>query len=118
MMPAYTLGEAVVAFTLTGTAMLLLVMLVSWLVRPLRRRPEAEQTYECGMVAKGEHRHIGFGFIGYAALFLAFDVAAVYLFLLVAAPREPGILMPLLIAAITLALMVVYGTRRRKYHVA
>ncbi len=121
MMPAYGIGEAAVAFVAVCVALLAGLLAFSWAVRPIARRPAAEQTYECGMPAKGERRHIGFGFIGYAALFLVFDLAALYVFLLALAPggrAGADTLAAALLGTITLCVILVHGMRRRRYYVA
>ncbi len=76
-----SLGVALVTFLIVGSLMVSVVLILSWCVRPLRRRPESETTYECGFPAEGDKRAIGFGYFTYAALFLLFDLAVLYLYL-------------------------------------
>jgi NADH:ubiquinone oxidoreductase subunit 3 (subunit A) len=78
---AIGLGIAILAFTIVGLLMAGFVLFLSWAVRPLTRRPSAESTYECGFPAQGDRRAIGFGYFTYAAVFLLFDLAVLYLYL-------------------------------------
>ncbi|MDD9953350.1 MAG: NADH-quinone oxidoreductase subunit A [Candidatus Woesearchaeota archaeon] len=89
-------------------------MLLSWLLRPLKTT-SSNETYECGMIAQGTHREIGFNFINYATLFLVFDIATIYLFLFAVAGITfiGGINFVLGLA--TLCLIILYGTKRRSY---
>ena len=113
----------------TGTVMLLfagvcLIMLIgllafSWCVRPIKQRDEAQETYECGYPAKGDPRAVGFGYLGYATLFLIFDIAAVYLFLFATIPHpSSSVTTSMLLALGTLALLIIAGTKKRRYYVA
>ncbi len=79
-------GIALAAFAIIGGLMTGFVVILSWCVRPIRRRPASESTYECGFPAAGERRAIGFGFFTYAALFLLFDLGVLYLYLYASAP--------------------------------
>jgi NADH:ubiquinone oxidoreductase subunit 3 (subunit A) len=74
-------GVALLAFTLVGIAATAVVVFLSWCVRPLRERASAQATYECGFPAQGERRTLGFSYFSYAALFLLFDLAVLYLYL-------------------------------------
>jgi len=78
---------ALVIFLIVGAVMASVVLFLSWCVRPLRRRPESETTYECGFPAQGDRRAIGFGYFTYAALFLLFDLAVLYLYLYATNPN-------------------------------
>lgn len=80
------LGIALAAFTVIGVVMASVVVFLSWAVRPLTRRPASESTYECGFPAQGDRRALGFGYFTYAAVFLLFDLAILYLYLYATAP--------------------------------
>ena len=115
----FPLGLALLVFTLAGLALLVGFCAFSWLVRPIGRRKEAEETYECGISAEGSNRGIGFAFMHYAVLFLVFDLAGLYLFLYVAAGRMPlEVAGSLALGLCTLGTIIAYATQRRKYHVA
>lgn len=119
MLPQYPVSLAVLIFTIIGVLMLGFVCVLSWAVRPLRQRPKAQETYECGFPAQGDPRAVGFNYMQYAALFLIFDLAALYLFLYAWLPRMPGMVtISFLLGVATLGLMILYGTRKRRYYVA
>jgi NADH:ubiquinone oxidoreductase subunit 3 (subunit A) len=113
-----TVGQALLVFSLVGALGALLVCTISWLVRPIRERKGASATYECGMPALGEHRGIGFAYLGYAVLFLAFDALALLLFLAAASTLQRAALTWLGIALLLALLLIAYGTRKRRYYVA
>ena len=109
---------AIAVFFAVGVVMLSAILVFSWLVRPIKRRPKAEETYECGFPAEGDARSLGFNYIGYAALFLIFDVAALFLFLYAATPGLPGMAtISLILGILTLGLIIIYGVRKRRYYV-
>ena len=113
----YYIIVLVIIFAVIGLAMLGTMLFLSWCVRPLRKRPRAEETYECGYPAKGDARAIGFDFIYYAVLFLVFDIAAIYLFLYAIVPDMPvGVTISFLLGIATLGLMILYGTKKRRYY--
>lgn len=112
MLPQYGLGQAVFAFMAVATLFLALMCVFSWLIRPIRRRPAAEETYECGIPAEGEHRGFGFQYLNYAILFLVFDLAGLYLFLYAAGNLPLAAAGSLAFAIATLCLIIVYGARR------
>jgi NADH-quinone oxidoreductase subunit A len=119
MLPEYPLSLVLPVFALVGTVMVSAVLIFSWLVRPLKQRPKAQETYECGYPAVGDARSIGFNYLSYAALFLVFDVAALFLFLYASIKDVPGMVtISFLLGVLTLGLMILYGTRKRRYHVA
>jgi NADH:ubiquinone oxidoreductase subunit 3 (subunit A) len=119
MLPAFPAGLAAVVFIIVGMLMLCVVLFLSWAVRPLRERPRSQETYECGFKAQGDARAIGFNYLQYAVLFLIFDIAALYLFLFAVLPQMPAIVtISFLIGIATLGLMILYGTKSRRYHVA
>ena len=71
------------------------------------------------MPAEGNHREIGFNYIGYAVLFLVFDLAALFLFLYAVAIDVPlASTVGFFIGLLTLFLLILFGTQRRKYYVA
>jgi NADH:ubiquinone oxidoreductase subunit 3 (subunit A) len=115
--PEQYLAVLVIIFVLVGLASLIGMLIFSWMIRPLKRRPRAEQTYECGYEAKGDPRAIGFNFMHYAVLFLVFDIAAIYLFLYAFVPNMPvGVTISFLLGIATLGLMILYGTKKRRYY--
>lgn len=119
MLPQYTVGHAAIVFAAVALLMAGIILFLSWCVRPLRPRAGASESYECGMKPEGDARGIGFNFIGYAALFLLFDLAALYLFLYAALERptwQAGTV--LLVGTLTLGLLILYATKPRRFHVA
>ena len=80
-------GVALLAFLVVGALAVAGILILSWCVRPHRRRPSGETTYECGFPAAGDRRAIGFSYFTYAALFLLFDLAVLYLYLYASAPE-------------------------------
>lgn len=119
MLPEYSVGHAATVFTLAASALTIAICAFSWCVRPLRRRIEATETYECGMKAEGNARGIGFNYIQYAALFLLFDLAALFLFLYAVLDRPSvAVNASFLAGLLTLGLALLYATKGRRYHVA
>lgn len=119
MIPQYEISLAVLVFGIIGLVMLSVVLFLSWAVRPLRVRPKSQSTYECGYEAFGDARAIGFNYMQYASLFLIFDVAVIYLFLYAVLPAMPGMVtISFLLGIATLGLMILYGTKKRRYYVA
>jgi len=117
MLPTYGVGEALLAFTLVCVLLLAGMLIFSWLVRP--SRDGESDTYECGMEAEGNNRTIGFNYIGYAVLFLVFDLGALYLILYALARNIPvSTTIGFIIGIATLLLLILFGTQRRKYYVA
>jgi len=119
VIPAYSIGLAVTVFTVVGLGLLGFVLFLSWAIRPLKERKAAQETYECGYPAEGDRRAIGFNYLNYAVLFLIFDLAAIYLFLYASIPQLPAtVTVSFLLGIATLGLMILYGTRQRRYYVA
>jgi NADH:ubiquinone oxidoreductase subunit 3 (subunit A) len=119
MLPTYDIGLALTIFFLVGLGMLCFVLFLSWAVRPLKERPKSQETYECGFPAKGDARAIGFNYMNYAILFLIFDLAALYLFLYASLPEAPtAVTVSFILGVATLGLMILYGTKKRRYYVA
>jgi NADH:ubiquinone oxidoreductase subunit 3 (subunit A) len=118
MIPQYSVMLAMLIFILVVLALLLFMLFLSWCVRPLRERPKGQETYECGFPAKGDARTIGFNYIHYATLFLIFDVAALYLFLYASIPQVPvPVTISFMLGILTLGLIILYGTKKRRYYV-
>ncbi len=116
MVPAYTIGQALLTFIGVSSVLLSLMMFFSWIIRPQSRETE---TYECGMRAEGNHKAIGFNYIGYGVLFLVFDLAALYLFLYtMTAPLPPDVSIGFVVGLGVLLLLLLHGTQKRKYYVA
>jgi NADH:ubiquinone oxidoreductase subunit 3 (subunit A) len=110
---------AVSVFLGVGTTFMAGMLIFSWLVRPIKERPASQQSYECGYPAKGDARAIGFNYLHYAALFLVFDLAALFLFLFASIEQVPPLVtISFFLGLGTLGLMILYGTRKRRYHVA
>jgi NADH:ubiquinone oxidoreductase subunit 3 (subunit A) len=119
MLPTYNIGLVLAIFTIVGLGMLGFVLFLSWAVRPLKERSKAQEAYECGFPAKGEARAIGFNYLSYAILFLIFDLAALYLFLYASLSDAPNMVtFSFILGVATLGLMILYGTKKRRYHVA
>jgi NADH:ubiquinone oxidoreductase subunit 3 (subunit A) len=112
----YALSGVVAVYTIVGLLMLGVVILLSWCVRPLRQRQRAQETYECGFPAQGDARSIGFNYMQYAALFLVFDIAALFLFLYAVSSRPADVTIGFFLGLGLLGLMILYGTRPRRYH--
>lgn len=112
----YSIAQAVLVFTIIGLLMLGVVLFLSWAVRPLRERRRAQETYECGFPAQGNPRAIGFTYLHYAALFLVFDLAALFLFLYAVAEQPANVTIAFFFGIGILGLMILYGTRPRRYH--
>ena len=111
----YSLGLGVLVFTLVCTLLLAIMLTVSWLVRVGSRE---SSTYECGIPAEGDHRDIGFNYMQYAALFLVFDLAALYLFLYTASYPFTRMVNITFFTGITMLLLLIFhGTRKRRYYV-
>jgi NADH:ubiquinone oxidoreductase subunit 3 (subunit A) len=112
-----SIGAIVSIFIAICLASLGFMLFLSWAIRPLRERPRAQQTYECGMPAQGDAREVGFNYLQYAGLFLVFDVAALYLFLYAISRGLPLMVhVSFMLGILTLGLMIVYGTRSRRYY--
>jgi NADH:ubiquinone oxidoreductase subunit 3 (subunit A) len=115
----YSLVVVLAVFMAVLMAMLGLMLFLSWCVRPLKPRPRGQATYECGFPAKGDSRAVGFNYLQYASLFLIFDVAAIYLFLFASTPNLPlAVNISFITGILTLGLMILYGSKRRRYYVA
>jgi NADH-quinone oxidoreductase subunit A len=115
--PEYYIPVLVIIFSITALASLGVMLFLSWAIRPLKQRPRGQETYECGYEAKGDPRAIGFNYIHYAVLFLVFDIAVVYLFLYAFLPNAPiGVTVSFLLGIATLGLMILYGTKKRRYY--
>lgn len=119
MIPEYSIAFVVLIFTAVLAILLGVMLFLSWCIRPIKVRPKAQEVYECGFPAKGEARSIGFNYLNYAVLFLIFDLAALYLFLYASIPEVPGVVtVSFMIGIATLGLMIIYGTKKRRYYVA
>lgn len=121
MLPHYTTSTVIVVFSVVLLCMLFGMVLFSWAVRPLSRHRKgsdsrASETYECGYPAVGDPRAIGFQYLNYAALFLVFDIAAIYLFLYARLNPLPGAATSgMLVGIVTLCLMILFTTGRRDH---
>lgn len=116
MIVQYGVGETLLTYAILGTLMTCGVLIVSWLVRPMRKRVKATEPYECGMAPIGESRAIGFSFIGYAVLFLLFDLAAIYLLLFALLPTYTfSTTLSFALGLVTLFFVIYSGTKRRDY---
>lgn len=109
-----TIALAILIFTAAALAMCAVMLIASWLLRPQRTRLRSQEAYECGFPPQGGQRGLGFNYIQYAALFLVFDLAAIYLFLYAATSPE-GTAAGLFGGVGILCLIIVYGAERRRY---
>jgi NADH:ubiquinone oxidoreductase subunit 3 (subunit A) len=110
---------SIIGILAAGLAGLLGLLAFSWLLRPTRERPRSQGQVECGFPAQGDARAIGFNYIGYATLFLVFDLAALYLFLYAIIPSpSAATTLGLFLAIATLGLAILYGTKRRRFYAA
>jgi len=116
MVVGYTVGQAAAIFALVSLFLMGLMLFISWVIRPASTGES--DTYECGMPAEGTNREIGFGYMGYAVLFLVFDLAALFLFLYAVGDRFPiSVTIGFFVGIASLFLLILYGTQRRKYYV-
>lgn len=69
-------------FFVTGLGMAVLPLIISRLLRPSKPSREKLMPYECGELPVGEAK-LTFEYYAYAALFLIFEIATVFLFLFV-----------------------------------
>jgi NADH:ubiquinone oxidoreductase subunit 3 (subunit A) len=116
MLPSYSITTAVVVFSIVCLALLGFMLFISWAVRPMRNRPLSQQTYECGFTSTGDARNIGFNYFHFAVLFLVFDVAALFLFLYASSTFPASVTISFLLGILTLGLMILYGTKKRRYY--
>ena len=76
---------ALIVFAIVGAGMAIAPLILSRLLRPSKPSKEKLMAYECGEIPIGEAK-LTFEYYAYAALFLIFEIATVFLFLFVFSP--------------------------------
>ena len=68
-------------FLVAAAAFSMIVLAVSWLVRPDKPSPEKESTYECGLETQGPTWvQFKINYFLYALIFVAFDIETVFIY--------------------------------------
>ncbi len=75
-------------FAVVGAVFPAIPLVVSRLIRPFAPNPAKSSNYECGMEPIGAGKFIHFQYFEYVAMFLIFDIVAIYFFLWALNPQS------------------------------